>query len=86
MATQPLEIMICCDGMSHVTCCVLCLAAVTAGLIASDIGAKTICDVEQYYKSDSAYHTIADAIKRRMEVPSAVSVDCSAGIQCSSLQ
>ncbi|CAL8463223.1 g2757 [Coccomyxa elongata] len=45
--------------------------AVTAGLIASDIGAKTVCDVEQYYQTDSAYRPIADAIKRRMDVPSA---------------
>ncbi|EIE21716.1 hypothetical protein COCSUDRAFT_83504 [Coccomyxa subellipsoidea C-169] len=42
---------------------------VTAGVIASDIGAKNVCDVQRYYDSNSAYSSMADAIKHRMEVP-----------------
>ena len=41
----------------------------TAGVIASDIGAKSLCDMERYYGADSAYRPVADAIRRRMEVP-----------------
>jgi hypothetical protein len=44
-------------------------AAVTAGVIESELGAKSLCDVERYYSAESAYHSVADAIRRRMEVP-----------------
>jgi hypothetical protein len=47
-------------------------AAVTAGVIESEIGAKNTCDVQRYYSDASAYRPIADAIKRRMEVPTTV--------------
>ena len=48
----------------------------TAGVIESELGAKSQCDVERYYAADSAYRTVADAIKRRMEVPLQVLLLC----------
>lgn len=54
----------------------LSIAAVTAGVIESEIGAKNKCDVQRYYDSGSAYHPMADAIKRRMEVPTTVRARC----------
>ena len=48
------------------------MTAVTAGVIESEIGAKNTCDFQRYYSESSAYSTIADAIKRRMEVPTSV--------------
>ncbi len=59
--------------MSIVRLMLLRCAAVTAGVIASDIGAKNVCDVQRYYDSNSAYSSMADAIKHRMEVPTTVS-------------
>lgn len=52
--------------------CACGYAAVTAGVIESEIGNKNKCDFERYYGSESAYRSIADAIQKRMDVPAKV--------------
>ena len=52
--------------------CACGYAAVTAGVIESEIGKKNKCDFERYYGSGSAYLSIADAIQKRMDVPAKV--------------
>ncbi|CAK0785679.1 hypothetical protein CVIRNUC_008890 [Coccomyxa viridis] len=42
--------------------------AVTAGLIESEIRNNNKCDFDRYYGSTSAYHSIADAIQKRMDI------------------
>ena len=48
-------------------------AAVTAGLIESEIRNNNKCDFDRYYGSSSAYHSIADAIQKRMDILAKVS-------------
>ena len=48
-------------------------AAVTAGLIESEIRNNNKCDFDRYYGSTSAYHSIADAIQKRMDILAKVS-------------
>ena len=48
-------------------------AAVTAGLIESEIRNNNKCDFDRYYGSTSAYHPIADAIQKRMDILAKVS-------------
>ena len=48
-------------------------AAVTAGLIESEIRNNNKCDFDSYYGSTSAYHSIADAIQKRMDILAKVS-------------
>ena len=46
-----------------------CCAAVTAGVVESDIGSKALCDMERYGSPASAYYRIREAIRRRMAIP-----------------
>ena len=41
----------------------------TAGVIESEIRNNNKCDFDRYYGKESAYHSIADAIQKRMDVP-----------------
>ena len=50
-------------------------AAVTAGVIKSEIRNNNKCDFDRYYGRESAYHSIADAIQKRMDVPAKVCTD-----------
>ena len=45
----------------------------TAGLIESEIRNNNKCDFDRYYGSTSAYHSIADAIQKRMDILAKVS-------------
>jgi len=45
---------------------------VTAGVIESEIRNNNKCDFDRYYGKDSAYHSIAGAIQKRMDVPAKV--------------
>ena len=44
----------------------------TAGVIESEIRNNNKCDFDRYYGKESAYHSIADAIQKRMDVPAKV--------------
>ena len=52
----------------------ICCAAVTAGVIESEIRKNNKCDFQRYHGPESAYHSIADAIQKRMDVPAKVPV------------
>ena len=58
------------DPYSGISAC----AAVTAGLIESEIRNNNKCDFDRYYGSTSAYHSIADAIQKRMDILAKVSL------------
>ena len=58
------------DTQSGISAC----AAVTAGLIESEIRNNNKCDFDRYYGSTSAYHSIADAIQKRMDILAKVSL------------
>ena len=59
--------------------CACGCAAVTAGVIESEIRNNNKCDFGRYYGSGSAYHSIADAIQKRMDVPAKV---CLCSLMC----
>ena len=50
----------------------------TAGVIESEIRNNNKCDFDRYYGKESAYHSIADAIQKRMDVPTKVDTNCVA--------
>ena len=71
-----------CCGCCRPSQCHLACAAVTAGLIESEIHNKNRCDFGRYYSSASAYHSIADAIQKRMDILAKVSL---AGVHLSNV-
>ena len=65
---HPLRFLASAVYMADLRCGISACAAVTAGLIESEIRNNNKCDFDRYYGSTSAYHSIADAIQKRMDI------------------
>ena len=55
-------------------------------MVESEIRNNNKCDFDRYYGKESAYHSIADAIQKRMDVPAKVPTHISftEGSECRS--